>query len=204
MIAVVDSGGANLASVLHALGGLGVPAELSADPERIARAEKVLLPGVGAAPRAMQLMRERGLIDCVRQRQRPVLGICLGMQLLFERSEEGAEKGHAPPIEWLALIPGQVRRFAAQEGLTIPHMGWNQIHRVRGRESRLLSGIADGTNFYFVHSYRAPLGPDAIAACEHGERFAAVVERGPFLGVQFHPERSGAPGARLLQNFVDL
>lgn len=197
MIAVVDSGVANLASVLHALERLGVHAELTADPTVILNAEKVLFPGVGAAPRAMELLRERGLIDCLRQRTRPVLGICLGMQLLFERSEEG-------PVDTLNLLRGEVRRFESKPGLTIPQMGWNQVERSPARDSKLLNGIPNGAHFYFVHSYCARPGPSTVATCEYGERFAAVVEQGPWMGVQFHPERSGPAGARLLQNFLEL
>ncbi len=197
MIAVVDSGVANLASVLHALERLGAHAELTADPTVLLNAERVLFPGVGAAPRAMELLRERGLIDCLRQRTRPVLGICLGMQLLFERSEEG-------PVDCLNVLRGQVRRFESRPGLTIPQMGWNQLERVPTRDSKLLNGIPNGTHFYFVHSYCAPPGPSTVAVCEYGERFAAVVEEGPWMGVQFHPERSGPMGARLLQNFLEL
>jgi glutamine amidotransferase len=198
VIAVVDSGGANLTSVMHALERLNAEAELTADPEKISRAAKVLLPGVGAAGRAMALMRERGLVDCVTKLTQPVLGICLGMQLLFERSQEG-------PTPCLGLIHGQVNLFAAQEGLTVPQMGWNQVHASRRENrSRLLDGLPDGTNFYFVHSYRAELGPWTAAACDYGAPFTAVAEQGNFFGVQFHPERSGPAGARLLQNFLGM
>jgi len=198
VIAVVDSGGANLTSVMHALERLNVKAELTADPERISRAPRVLLPGVGTAGRAMELMRERGLVDCVKGLTQPVLGICLGMQLLFDRSQEG-------PTDCLALIHGQLSLFAPQEGLTVPHMGWNQINASSPEHrSRLLNGIHDGTNFYFVHSYRAEIGPWTAATCEYGAPFTAVSEQGNLFGVQFHPERSGPAGARLLQNFLEL
>jgi glutamine amidotransferase len=194
MIALVDSGGANLASVRLALARLGVDAELTADPARIRAAERVLLPGVGAAPAGMARLRAAGLCDCVRRLTQPVLGICLGMQLLFERSAEG-------DTPCLALVPGQVQRLQPGAGVSVPHIGWNQV--MQRRDTPLLRGLEDGAWFYFVHSYAATVGADTVASARHGVEFAAVVQRGNFLGVQFHPERSADAGARVLRNFLE-
>ena len=193
MIALVDSGGANLASVRFALERLGVHSELTADPAVIRRAERVILPGVGAAPEGMKRLRERGLIDCVRSLTQPVLGICLGMQLLFESSTEG-------PVETLGVLPGRVSLLPESPGVTVPHMGWNTLTPVR--DTPLLRGIATDARFYFVHSYGAPVNEFTLASCTHGTVFAAAVQRGNFTGVQFHPERSGPAGAQLLRNFL--
>ncbi|HVU17968.1 MAG TPA: imidazole glycerol phosphate synthase subunit HisH [Candidatus Didemnitutus sp.] len=194
MIAIVDSGGANIASVRFALERLGVASELTADPAVIKAADRVILPGVGAAPAGMQRLRDRGLIDCVLGLHQPVLGICLGMQLLFDASEEG-------PVDSLGLIPGRVALLPESPGIAIPHMGWNTLD-VR-HESPLLAGFDAGTRFYFVHSYAGPVNEFTLASASHGRPFAAVVQRGNFSGVQFHPERSGAAGARLLRNFLE-
>jgi imidazole glycerol-phosphate synthase subunit HisH len=195
MIAIVDTGGANLASVVHALARLGAAAEVTGDPARVRAAGRAILPGVGAAPEAAARLAANGLGDAVRARTGPTLGICLGMQLLFEESEEGPARG-------LGLLPGRVARLAPP-GLTVPHMGWNAVSRTRGA-SVLLDGIPDGTHFYFVHSYAAPSGEWVEASCDYGAAVPAVVRRGAFHGVQFHPERSGDAGARVLRNFLQL
>jgi len=195
MLAIVDSGGANIASVQFALARLGVEGALTTDPAVIRGAERVILPGVGSAAEGMKRLHERGLADCVRGLTQPVLGICLGMQLLFSASEEG-------PTPTLGLLPGRVALLPAGPGLTVPHMGWNTLEVVR--PSPLLAGFDAATRFYFVHSFAAPVSADTLAACTHGRRFAAAVQHGNFFGVQFHPERSGAAGARLLRNFLDL
>jgi imidazole glycerol-phosphate synthase subunit HisH len=198
VIAVVDSGGANLASVLHAFARLGEPAELVTDRARLDAADRVVLPGVGAARRAMAALGANGLGDAVRALGKPVLGICLGMQLLFESSAEG-------DVACLGLLRGRVTRFADRAGLPVPHMGWNQVATAAARPSRVLAGIPSGTHFYFVHSFRADADGDAVCGTTtYGEQFAAVVERDNLVGVQFHPERSGAAGAQLLRNFADL
>jgi imidazole glycerol-phosphate synthase subunit HisH len=194
MLAIVDSGGANIASVRFALERLGVQSDLTADPAVIAAAERVILPGVGSAAEGMRRLRERGLVDCVRRLTQPVLGVCLGMQLLYEGSEEG-------PTETLGLIPGRVRRLTDSPGIQVPHMGWNTVQT--DRTVPLLDGIEPGARFYFVHSYAGPLNEFTVARCEHGTAFAAMVRRDNFSGVQFHPERSGPAGARLLRNFVE-
>ena len=198
MIAIIDSGGANIASVRFALERLGVDAELTADAEIIAAAERVILPGVGAAPVAMAQLEAAGLIECVRGLTRPVLGICLGMQLLFERSEEDN-------TTLLGLIGGTCAAFDPSSGLTVPHMGWNRLIPQAGAQANpLLAGIAPGAHVYFVHSFAAPVSQDTVAACDYGGAFTALVARGNFMGAQFHPERSGPVGAAILQNFINL
>jgi len=194
MLAIVDSGGANIASVRFALERLGVQSELTADPAVIRHADRVILPGVGAANEGMRKLHERGLVDCVRGLTQPVLGVCLGMQLLFESSEEG-------PTETLGLIPGIVKLLPDSPGIQVPHMGWNTV--LSGKNSGLLDGIGPDARFYFVHSYAGPVNPFTVASCDHGTPFAAIVQRANFSGVQFHPERSGEAGARLLKNFVE-
>ncbi len=195
MLAIVDSGGANIGSVRFALERLGVRSELTADPAVIRSADRVILPGVGAANEGMRKLQERGLVDCVRGLTQPVLGVCLGMQLLFESSEEG-------PTETLGLIPGVVALLPDSPGIQVPHMGWNTV--LCGRNPELLDGIAPDARFYFVHSNAGPVNPFTVASCDHGTPFAAIVQRNNFSGVQFHPERSGEAGARLLKNFLTL
>ena len=195
MLAIVDSGGANIASVRFALERLGVQSELTADPAVIRSADRVILPGVGAASEGMKRLQAKGLVDCVRSLTQPVLGVCLGMQLLFEGSEEDGG------VQTLGLIPGRVTLLPDSPGITVPHMGWNTI--LTGKTVGLLDGIAPDARFYFVHSYAGPVNPFTLASCDHGVPFAAMVQRGNFSGVQFHPERSGPAGARLLQNFVE-
>lgn len=195
MLALVDSGGANLASVRFALERLGVAAELTADPAVIRAATRVILPGVGAAPAGMKRLQARDLVACVRALTQPVLGICLGMQLLFADSAEG-------DTPTLGLLPGRVTLLPESPGVTVPHMGWNTLDLLR--PSPLLAGLGPGAHFYFVHSYAGPVNAATVATATHGATFAAVVQRGNFHGVQFHPERSGPAGARLLQNFLTL
>ena len=198
MIAIIDSGGANIASVIFALERCGATGMLTTDPTVIAKAERVILPGVGAAPVAMARLREAGLIDCICSLTQPVLGICLGMQLLFERSEEGDT-----PL--LGRIPGVLDAFTPAPGLSIPHMGWNRLlPRGDGASHPLLAGIENGAHVYFVHSYAAPVSDDTLASCSYGEDFTAIVAHDNFMGAQFHPERSGPVGAQILQNFLNL
>lgn len=194
-VVIVDSGGANIASLRHAFARLGVDSELSAEPARIRAATHVVLPGVGAAGEGMRRLRERGLVDCVRGLTQPVLGVCLGMQLLFEASEEGGS-------ECLALLPGRVTRLQDGPGIRVPHMGWNTLRLLA--DSPLTAGFGEADYFYFVHGYAAPVNAVSIAACEHGQIFAALVQKDNFFGAQCHPERSGAAGARLLANFLKV
>jgi glutamine amidotransferase len=193
-IAVVDSGGANIASVLHALRRLGADPDFTSDPAAIRAAGRVILPGVGAAGHAMEVLGGHGLIEVIRALTQPVLGICLGMQLLFESSEED-------DADLLGLIPARLQRLPERPGLRVPHMGWNAIREQRPDP---LSNGLDGRWFYFVHSYAAPLGEWTLASSTHGERFSAIVRQGNFHGAQFHPERSAAAGAELLRRFLEI
>jgi glutamine amidotransferase len=192
-VVLIDSGGANIGSVRYALERLGVHARLTADAEAIARADRVILPGVGAAGAGMARLRELQLVDIVRGLSQPLLGICLGMQLLFESSEEN-------DAQCLGLIPGRVRRLQGGEGIRVPHMGWNALQPYR--DDALLAGILPDAQAYFVHGYAAPVGEATLATATHGEEFSAIVRRGNCWGAQFHPERSGLVGARLLENFL--
>ncbi len=192
-VAVVNSGGANISSVLHALRRLGAEPEFTSDPEVIRSAERVILPGVGAAGRAMQVLGEHGLVDVIRGLSQPVLGICLGMQLLFDSSEEDDAR-------LLGLIPARLERFPEGRDLRVPHMGWNCVKNLR-RDS-LTDGL-DAKWFYFVHSFAAPLGDWTLSSSTHGQAFSAIVRHRNFCGAQFHPERSAAPGASLLKGFLE-
>ncbi|WP_115561909.1 imidazole glycerol phosphate synthase subunit HisH [Xanthomonas arboricola] len=194
-LALIDAGGANLGSVRYALERLGVEARLVRDAAGLQGADRVILPGVGAAPEAMKRLRAQGLIEPLRQLQVPLIGICLGMQLLFERSEEG-------DVECLGLLPGVVRHMTPALGIRVPHMGWNQL--VPMRESALLAGLPERASAYFVHGYAAPVTPHTVAACDHGGLFTAVVQQGLRCGAQFHPERSAETGARILRNFLEM
>ena len=194
-VVLVDAGGTNIGSVRYALQRLGADAELTSDAAAIRAADKVILPGVGAAGPGMARLRELGLVELMRSLTQPVLGVCLGMQLLCERSEEGQ-------TECLGVIPATVRRFAEAPGLRVPHMGWN---RLRGERTHpLIAGLGDDDWAYFVHSYAVPVGEDTLATADFGGAFSAVVARGNFHGMQFHPERSAAVGAKLLKNFLEL
>ena len=194
-VAIIDSGGANLASLQYALERLGARAYVSADPAAIAAAPRVLLPGVGAAADAMRRLRERGLDQLIPQLQVPLLGVCLGMQLLFERSAEADTR-------CLGVLPGRVDQLRPGPGMPVPHMGWNTLEI--DTEDALLAGLQPGDRVYFVHSYAAAPGPHTLAAVQYGRPWSAVVRRGNFCGVQFHPERSAAVGARVLRNFLAL
>ena len=192
-VVVVDAGGANLGSVCYALERLGVQPQVVADAAGLQAADRVILPGVGAAPEAMRRLHAQGMVEPLRTLQSPLLGICLGMQLLYERSEEG-------DVACLGLLPGTVRRLQPAPGIRIPHMGWNSLRRLRS--SALLDGVPDDASAYFVHSYAAPVRADTVAASDHGGLFSAVVQRGRHCGAQFHPERSAATWARILGNFL--
>lgn len=195
MIAIVDTGGANIASVTNAFERLGRESRLTRDRTEIESASHVILPGVGAAADSMARLRGHGLVDSLRGLRQPVLGICLGMQLLFESSEEG-------DVACLGILPGRVRRFANQSGFPVPHMGWNRVRF--DKQSPLATGFDDEEYFYFVHSYFVPEGTWVRGRSDYPEAFPAAVSRGNFHGVQFHPERSAAAGARLLRNFLSL
>lgn len=193
-VALVDSGGTNIGSVSFALERLGATARLTSDPADILAADRVVLPGVGAVAAGMRRLREAGPVEVLREVQAPLLGVCLGMQLLHERS---AEDGG---VETLGLVPGTVEPLAGGPGLRVPHMGWNTLTDLA--DDPLLEGIQEGDRAYFVHSYGAPTGPCTIAATTHGTTFSAVVRSGLRWGAQFHPERSAAVGGLLLRNFL--
>jgi len=194
-VAVVKLGVGNTASVMFALERLGAPAILTDDAARIAEAERVILPGVGAAAHAVSLLAQKGLREVVCAFRRPFLGVCLGQQLLYRASEEGDAPG-------LAVLPGVVAKLPGTPQAPAPHMGWSRL-RIAHTDP-LLQGVDDGAYVYFVHSYVCPLGAETLATAAYGVEFSAVVGRGNFYGCQFHPERSGAVGARILANFLSL
>ena len=199
-LAIIDSGGANISSVEHALKRLGAEPVFTADAATIRSADRVILPGVGAAGAAMSRLRELELIDCIRALQQPVLGICLGMQLLFDKSTESYQDEDS--VACLGIISGTLEKLKPSQGVRVPHMGWNTTTTVR--EDVLLNGLPAQPWFYFVHSYFAPIGDSTLATCNHGETFAAIVRKDNFYGAQFHPERSARYGARLLANFLEI
>lgn len=193
-VVLVDAGGSNIGSVRYALQRLGVEAELTGDVAAIRAADRVILPGVGAAAVCMARLRELDLVDTLRTLESPLLGVCVGVQVLFAHSEED-------DTPCLGLLPGRVRKLPVSPGIRVPHMGWNTLQR--HHDSSLMEGISDGDHAYFVHSYAAPVDDDCLCSSEHGECFAAVVQRGRVAGAQFHPERSAGVGARLLRNFIE-
>lgn len=199
MVTIIDYGTGNLRSVTNALERLGAEYRLSADPSCISSAERVLLPGVGEAATAMYLLRERGLCDTIRSLQQPTLGICLGMQLLCSHSEEG-------DTTCLGVFPNRVRRFAA-EGIKVPHVGWNSIHNL---QSLLYDGVKDGEFVYYVHSYFAEMCPldgsstFTAATTYYNDAFSGSLTGDNFYGCQFHPEKSGQTGEKILANFLKL
>ena len=194
-VTIIDSGGANLASLQFALERLGARTIVTHDPQRIAGAARVLLPGVGAAGDAMRRLRAHGIDRVIPEIKVPLLGVCLGMQLLFEHSTED-------DTACLAVLPGRIVRLQASIQRPVPHMGWNTLSLKA--QDPLLSGLGSSDYVYFVHGYAAPVTEATLAVVEYGGEFAAVVRRGNFRGVQFHPERSAAVGARLLRNFLAL
>lgn len=200
MIAVIDYGAGNLRSVELALARLGVEMEITSDPERLLRSDGLILPGVGAFAAAMERLQSSGVIPAVKEavgNGKPLLGICLGMQLLLDGSEEGR------PTAGLGLIPGQVRRLP-DVGLKIPHIGWNNLRPAK--QSRLLTGLPSDPYVYFVHSYAcfAEREEDVLTVTEYGVPFHSAVQRGNVFGLQFHPEKSGAVGEQMLRNFAAL
>ena len=195
-VAVIAYGAGNVASVQFALERLGATVRLTDDPAVIAEAELVILPGVGAAGYAMSRLSELGLIEPIRAFPRPLLGVCLGQQLLFETSQEGEA------VDLLGFIPGAVSRLEPAGALPVPHMGWSRL--TRDRDDPLLEGVADGAYAYFVHGYVCPDGPATLARADYGGAVPAVVRSGNRWGCQFHPERSAEAGATILRNFLGL
>jgi glutamine amidotransferase len=194
-VLIVDSGGANLASLQFALERVGALTRITSDPAEVAAAPRVILPGVGAAPHAMQRLQDCGIAAVLPDLTCPVLGICLGMQLLYERSDEGR-------AECLGIILGAARRLKAAPGRPVPHMGWNQLLALQ--DDPLLEGVAAGEYVYFVHSFAVPVTAATLATAEYGAPLTAVGRRGNFWGTQFHPERSARVGARILANFLRI
>lgn len=201
MIAVIDSGVANLTSVVSALNRLDCSVSVTTERSVIKNARRVILPGVGTAAAAMAQLQTNGLDDLVRELQQPVLGICLGMQLLFEESEEGGNAEN-PNTKCLGLLEGTISKLTASTDTPIPHMGWNQVDFEQA-DCSLLKNISNGAYFYFVHSFAAQNSTTTVASCDYGQRFTAICNKNNFWGCQFHPERSGACGTRILLNFIE-
>jgi imidazole glycerol-phosphate synthase subunit HisH len=194
-VIIIASGGANIASLQFALQRLGASSAVSANARKIREASHVILPGVGAAADAMTRLRQTNLDSLIPSLEQPVLGICLGMQLLFEASAEGE-------AQCLGIIPGRASRFPRRGGYPGPHRGGNTLSL--GRPSALLEGVPNDAYAYFVHSYALDLCPATIASSDYGQPFSACVQWRNFYGAQFHPERSSQVGAQLLQNFLRL
>jgi glutamine amidotransferase len=195
---IVDTGCANLSSVRFAIERLGFDVTITDDIELITKADKVIFPGVGCAKHAMANIKAKGLVNVLQGLTQPVLGFCLGMQLMTESSTEG---GNSEEIPCLNLIPTKVEPLKAQ-GNRLPHMGWNTLTHVS--EHPIFKGISIGDYFYFVHSFAAPVSEYTIASCEYGSAFSAAIAKDNFIGCQFHPERSSALGSKIIQNFLEM
>lgn len=194
-IAIITSGGANFYSIEMVLQRVGINYELTHDADVMSAADGVLLPGVGSASYAMEAFKRDGLIDAIRDYKKPLLGICLGMQLLFDYSEEGN-------VDCLGIIPGNITRFDDSK-VIVPHMGWDDLSKEK--DSTLLDGLdLSKEDLYFVHSFFAPMSDATILSCDYGNKFAAMVNKDNFYGMQFHPEKSGKAGEKLIANFTNL
>jgi glutamine amidotransferase len=191
-LVIVNYGAGNIQSIRFAFERLGYNLDLSADPERIRKADKVIFPGVGEASSAMAKLSESGLDQVIPELKQPVLGICLGMQLMCRSSDEGPTRG-------LGIFDVEVKRFP--EDLKVPQIGWNSIHKLR---TPLFDGVAEGEYIYLVHSFYAPLCTETIATSDYGFPYSTALAKDNFFGVQFHPEKSSAPGARILENFLKI
>lgn len=194
MIAVIDYNMGNICSLGNALGRLGAEWVLTADHDVIRNADRVILPGVGNAAEAMANLQRLQLPELIWKLHRPVLGICVGMQVMCRHSEEG-------DAECMGIFDAKVKRFPAVPGIKVPHMGWSRISNL---ESKLFKGIEKGSYVYFVHSYYAPLCPDTIATSRHPEMYSAALKYENFYGTQFHPEKSGDVGERIIRNFLEI
>jgi glutamine amidotransferase len=199
-VVIIDTGCANVSSVRFAIERLGYDVSVSKESEIVLGADKLFLPGVGTASEAMHNLEERNLIELVKQVNKPMLGICLGMQLLGKLSEEKGQKADEI-VACLGLCEGEVRKLDSK-GLPLPHMGWNTVEAKTGHP--LFKGIETGEYFYFVHSFAMAEGDYTIASCDYGSRFSAAIQSGNYYGVQFHPERSSKAGSKLIKNFLEL
>ncbi|MCG9746716.1 imidazole glycerol phosphate synthase subunit HisH [Shewanella sp. Isolate8] len=204
---IIDTGCANLSSVRYAFERIGADVEVSDDIAKIKAATRVVLPGVGTAKAAMQALKDKALIDTICGLTQPVLGVCLGMQMLTKASQErgglsygNSNENTSQDCECLGLIDTNIEQLDSK-GLPLPHMGWNQISP---SQHPLFAGVAEGSYVYFVHSYRAPLGDFTIAKSEYGEGFSAAIAKDNFMGVQFHPEKSAGVGSTILKNFMRM
>ena len=195
MIAVIDVTGNNLTSLVNAIHQLGFDCVLTHSHEDIIKASHVILPGVGAAPIAMQALQDHKLVELIQQLRQPLLGICLGMQLLFEHSEEGDVKG-------LGLINGNVQALSSTTGFPVPHMGWNRLNWCQN--SLLQNGLGAADYVYFVHGFAVTVGEHTVASCQYSGEFSAIVQKNNIYGMQFHPEKSAETGLKLLNNFLKL
>ncbi len=193
-VVLLSTGGSNYTSLQSAFERLGARCQLSTDVDVIAAASHVVLPGVGSASSAMQAIQQQDLAPIIKSLKQPLLGICLGMQVLYTYSEESEQN-------CLGIFSGSIKRLANAPGIRVPHMGWNSVHSTR--VNPLFNGI-DGADFYFVHSYAADIDEHSIAQSTHGNSFTAAVASGNVYGVQFHPERSGPQGQTLLENFLGI
>lgn len=199
-VTIIDTGCANLSSVQFALKRLNVECTVSADEKIINNSDKLILPGVGTAVAAMKNLQDRNLPEIITSCKKPILGFCLGMQMLGEYSEESMSD-NGTEIKCLNAVHGAVRQMKVGN-LPLPHMGWNQVFYKE--DTPLFKGIKNGAYFYFVHSYAMDITDNTIATCTYGQEFTAVVNKDNFFGTQFHPEKSGAVGAKLIKNFLDM
>ena len=194
MIAIIDYNMGNIRSLGNAVGRLGAEWVLTSDPETIRKASHVILPGVGSDAEAMENLKGLNLPELIWKLRHPVLGICVGMQVMCRHSEEG-------DVDCMGIFDAKIKRFKEAPGIKVPHMGWSKLSNMEGK---LFKGIDKGSYVYFVHSYYAPLCPDTIATARHPEMFSAALKYENFYGTQFHPEKSGEVGERILKNFLEL